>query len=85
MTLPGIPSIYYGGEWGIEGERTRTCDDMLRPAIHIETRKAALWLTDALAALGQLHGAHDASTTAATRNCCLPTASTPSRDTEQLL
>lgn len=61
MTLPGIPSIYYGGEWGIEGERTRTCDDMLRPAIHIEdAEKLHCGLTDALAALGQLHGAHDA-------------------------
>lgn len=27
MTLPGIPSIYYGGEWGIEGKRTPSCDD----------------------------------------------------------
>ena len=24
FTLPGIPSIYYGSEWGIEGKRSRT-------------------------------------------------------------
>lgn len=61
MTLPGIPSIYYGGEWGIEGARTRTCDDMLRPAIDIDdAKKLHCELTDALAALGHLHGAHDA-------------------------
>ncbi len=33
FTLPGIPSVYYGSEWGIEGARTSTCDEMLRPAI----------------------------------------------------
>ena len=32
FTLPGIPSLYYGGEWGIEGRRTCTSDEALRPA-----------------------------------------------------
>lgn len=32
-TLPGIPSVYYGSEWGIEGRRTDSCDDALRPRI----------------------------------------------------
>ena len=36
FTLPGIPSVYYGGEWGIEGKRTNTSDEALRPAISIE-------------------------------------------------
>ncbi len=35
LTLPGIPSIYYGSEWGIEGKRTSTDDSMLRPKITI--------------------------------------------------
>lgn len=33
LTLPGIPSIYYGSEWGIEGTRTRDSDVALRPAL----------------------------------------------------
>lgn len=36
FTLPGIPSVYYGGEWGVEGKRTRTSDDDLRPAISMD-------------------------------------------------
>lgn len=30
-TLPGIPSVYYGSEWGIEGRKQGGCDDPLRP------------------------------------------------------
>jgi len=32
-TLPGIPSLYYGSEFGIEGQKQRGSDDSLRPAI----------------------------------------------------
>ncbi len=32
-TMPGIPSIYYGSEYGIEGGKTGNSDDALRPAI----------------------------------------------------
>ena len=35
FTMPGIPSIYYGSEWGIHGERTSSDDSMLRPALDI--------------------------------------------------
>lgn len=35
MTLPGIPSVYYGGEWAVEGRRTKTSDEALRPRIDI--------------------------------------------------
>ena len=31
FTVPGIPSIYYGSEFGIKGERTRNSDHALRP------------------------------------------------------
>ena len=34
-TLPGIPSIYYGSEWGIEGSKNNGGDDALRPAVDI--------------------------------------------------
>lgn len=33
FTAPGVPSVYYGSEWGIAGERTPTSDRMLRPAL----------------------------------------------------
>lgn len=36
MTLPGIPSVYYGGEWALEGVRSNTSDEALRPAISPE-------------------------------------------------
>lgn len=37
FTMPGIPSIYYGSEWGIEGEKSKgaNADVPLRPAIDI--------------------------------------------------
>ncbi len=35
-TLPGIPSLYYGSEFGIEGQKQRGSDDSLRPAISFE-------------------------------------------------
>ena len=36
MTLPGIPSIYYGGRVGHwRAVRTRTSDDALRPAVSL--------------------------------------------------
>lgn len=35
FTIPGIPSIYYGSEWGIEGDRSIT-DLNLRPEISID-------------------------------------------------
>lgn len=31
--MPGIPSIYYGSEWGTTGERTAADDHILRPFI----------------------------------------------------
>lgn len=39
FTLPGIPSIYYGSEWGIEGKRDAYDDNALRPAIDFSNRK----------------------------------------------
>ncbi|MDO5135207.1 MAG: alpha-amylase family glycosyl hydrolase [Eubacteriales bacterium] len=34
-TLPGIPSIYYGSEWGIKGRKEGANDDPLRPAVKL--------------------------------------------------
>ena len=35
-TLPGIPSIYYGSEFGIEGKKEKFSDDSLRPALNLK-------------------------------------------------
>ena len=35
-TLPGVPSVYYGSEFGIEGRKQRGSDDSLRPFISYE-------------------------------------------------
>ncbi len=34
-TLPGVPSVYYGSEFGIEGKKERYSDDSIRPALHL--------------------------------------------------
>ena len=33
MTMPGVPSLYYGSEWGMAGRRTATSDSELRPSL----------------------------------------------------
>ncbi len=33
--MPGIPSVYYGSEFGIQGEKQQGSDDNLRPALDI--------------------------------------------------
>ncbi len=56
-TLPGIPSIYYGSELGIEGKKERGSDDSLRPALKFEDYKDALnnnSCTKLIAALGKI-------------------------------
>lgn len=35
-TLPGVPSVYYGSEFGIEGQKRQGSDDSLRPAVSYE-------------------------------------------------
>ena len=53
-TLPGVPSLYYGSEWGIEGEKHRGgSDDAIRPALRLETMEdnACLSLIRALGAV----------------------------------
>ena len=36
FTMPGIPSIYYGSEWGIEGKKVKGTDKSLRPELNLE-------------------------------------------------
>ncbi len=37
FSMPGVPSIYYGSEWGFTGKKTSHSDVALRPAIDIST------------------------------------------------
>ena len=37
MTMPGVPSIYYGSEFAIEGRKQRDSDAPLRPTLDIRT------------------------------------------------
>ncbi len=56
-TLPGIPSLYYGSEFGIEGRKERFSDDSLRPALNYEDYKDAVQTnhcTKLIAALGKI-------------------------------
>ncbi len=60
-TLPGIPSLYYGSEFGIEGKKERYSDDSLRPAIDLATHADDYDTnpcTRLIAALGAIHAAH---------------------------
>jgi cyclomaltodextrinase / maltogenic alpha-amylase / neopullulanase len=36
FSMPGVPSIYYGSEWGLEGKRTCHSDSALRPVLDLE-------------------------------------------------
>lgn len=58
FTLPGIPSIYYGSEFAIEGKKEKFSDDSLRPALHIEDYKDALKTNPATALICILANAH---------------------------
>jgi len=41
FTMPGVPSIYYGSEWGLEGTRTPGNDRPLRPTLDLNQLRAA--------------------------------------------
>lgn len=56
-TLPGVPSIYYGSEFGIEGKKEKFSDASLRPALNIADYKDAVEnnpCTRLIAALGKI-------------------------------
>ena len=59
-TLPGIPSIYYGSEFGIEGKKERGSDDSLRPELKYEDYADAVKTnscTRLISALGKIRHA----------------------------
>lgn len=56
-TLPGIPSIYYGSEFGIEGKKEQGSDASLRPALNLADYSDALTenpYTELIAKLGRI-------------------------------
>lgn len=56
-TLPGIPSIYYGSEFGIEGKKEAHSDASLRPALNLDDYKDAVAsnpCTKLIARLGEI-------------------------------
>ena len=56
--LPGIPSIYYGSEFGIEGKKEQHSDASLRPALNLSDYKNAYTdnpLTSLICKLGAIH------------------------------
>lgn len=59
FTLPGVPSIYYGGEWAVEGMRSPYSDAALRPCIPIaDAPKLHSDLTGLITAAAKIHRDH---------------------------
>lgn len=57
-TLPGIPSLYYGSEFAIEGKKERGSDDSLRPALDLAVLKESVEknkYAKVIEALGNMH------------------------------
>ncbi|HCI73098.1 MAG TPA: alpha-amylase, partial [Lachnospiraceae bacterium] len=57
-TLPGIPSVYYGSEFGIEGRKELYSDDSLRPCIDLQEHADDYEknpCTGLIASLGRIH------------------------------
>lgn len=60
-TMPGVPSIYYGSEYGIEGKRTQDSDYELRPCLDLNNIENANYdLLNHIIKLGKVRLALDA-------------------------
>lgn len=60
-TMPGVPSIYYGSEYGIEGKRTQFSDYELRPCLDLNNVENANYdLLSHIIKLGKVRLALDA-------------------------
>ena len=73
-TLPGVPSIYYGSEFAIEGRKEASSDASLRPAIDLSDHKNAISenpATQLIAALGRIRQATPALSYGAYRELVL--------------
>ncbi|REK19007.1 MAG: DUF3459 domain-containing protein [Planctomycetota bacterium] len=57
LTMPGVPSVYYGSEFGVEGKRGAHDDSVLRPCLELDELMAngpQPALVDAIARLATL-------------------------------
>jgi cyclomaltodextrinase / maltogenic alpha-amylase / neopullulanase len=65
FTMPGVPSVYYGSEWGIEGRKNHS-DRPLRPPLDLVTVKKESpnsWLAGVIARLAEVRAGSAALTT----------------------
>lgn len=63
FTMPGVPSVYYGSEWGIIGEKHEGNDRVLRPALTLPpTPETNLqpWLATCIALLAEIRASSPA-------------------------
>jgi cyclomaltodextrinase len=60
FTMPGVPSIYYGSEWGIEGKKDGS-DRPLRPRLELDTAARAAPHPELARAVTKLAGIRRAS------------------------
>jgi len=61
FAMPGVPSVYYGSEFGIEGKRTRSDDSALRPALDPAALASLAPHPDLAAAIARFAAARRAS------------------------
>jgi glycosidase len=54
LTMPGVPSIYYGSEWGVTGRRERNSDRALRPCLELSQAGPQRDLALAIARLAEV-------------------------------
>jgi len=65
FTMPGVPSIYYGSEWGIEGKKNHS-DAPLRPSLDLEVvarESPNRWLAEVISKLAGVRARSPALTT----------------------
>ena len=61
--MPGIPSVYYGSEYGVQGDKRGGGDDALRPEFDIEKMKSEglCDLTGIISVLAEIEKTHPAA------------------------
>jgi len=61
FTMPGIPSIYYGSEWGLQARRTDNDDSPLRPCLDLASLSSNAPQPHLLSFIARLAGIRHAS------------------------
>lgn len=67
FTIPGVPCLYYGSEWGIKGNKNEG-DNSLRPSLHNPEWNE---LTSLIEALCKIRKEHKALSYGSYRNICI--------------